>query len=45
MGSDEFMFLINTAEHIDRPVDMLMLLGEYFKVTIKETNSIQNNID
>jgi hypothetical protein len=29
------MFLINTAEHINRPTDMLMLLGEYFKVTIK----------
>ena len=44
MSEDEFMFLINTAEHIERPVDMLMLLGEYFKVVIMETGLIHSNI-
>lgn len=44
MSDHEFMFLINTAEHINRPVDMLMLLGEYFKIVIIETNKVNDNI-
>jgi len=44
MSDHEFMFLINTAEHINRPVDMLMLLGEYFKVVITETSKVHDNI-
>jgi len=38
------MFLINTAEHINRPVDMLMLIGEYFKEVIIQTTKISENI-
>ena len=34
MTDEQFMFLINTAEHIDRPTDMMMLIGEYFKEVI-----------
>ena len=30
----QFMFLINTADHINRPTDMLMFIGEYFKAVI-----------
>ena len=36
--------MINTAEHIKRPEDMLMLLGEYFKEVITQTKKIQYNI-
>ena len=35
---DELIFLINLSEHIKRPKDMLMFLGEYFK---KWNESIQ----
>ena len=28
------MFMINSAEHINRPTDMLMFIGEYFKEVI-----------
>ena len=38
------MFLVNTAEHINRPCDMLMFLGEYFKEVIVQTEKIANNI-
>jgi len=38
------MFMINTAEHINRPTDMLMLIGEYFKEVIIQTEKINNNI-
>jgi|TARA_B110001469_G_C9478590_1_gene240046 hypothetical protein len=34
LEDSQYMFLINTAEHINRPTDMLMLLGEYFKEII-----------
>lgn len=36
--------MINTAEHINRPTDMLMLIGEYFKEVIIQTEKINNNI-
>jgi hypothetical protein len=35
MSEDELKFMINVAEHAERPGDMLMLLGEYFKVVIE----------
>ena len=41
---DKFMLLINTAEHINRPIDMLMLIGEYFKEVIIQTTKISENI-
>lgn len=28
---EELIFLINLSEHVKRPKDMLMFLGEYFK--------------
>ena len=35
MPEENLMFLINTSEHLKRPKDMLMFLGEYFKEHIK----------
>ena len=40
---DEIIFLINVAEHVKRPKDMFMFLGEYFKFNIIETTTIHNN--
>ena len=34
LSEDELIFMINTSEHLKRPVDMLMFLGEYFKANI-----------
>ncbi len=39
------MFLINTAEHVSRPTDMLMMMGEYFKEVIIQTEKIKMNIE
>lgn len=36
--------MINVAEHVQRPVDMLMFLGEYFKEIIYQTEKISDNI-
>lgn len=44
LGESKIMFLINTAEHIGRPADMLMLIGEYFKEVVRLTGLISNNI-
>lgn len=41
---EELIFLINVAEHVRRPRDMLMFLGEYFKKTVEETVYINTNI-
>lgn len=40
---EELIFLINLSEHVKRPLDMLMFLGEYFKQTVSETKYIQKN--
>lgn len=43
LSEDELVFMINTSEHLKRPVDMLMFLGEYFKANIAQTIKIYNN--
>ena len=40
---EELIMLINLSEHINKPKDMLMFLGEYFKQTVTETYRIWNN--
>lgn len=35
--------MINISEHVQRPEDMLMFLGEYFKVVILRTETIAEN--
>lgn len=40
---EELVFLINLSEHVNRPRDMLMFLGEYFKKTVYETKYIDKN--
>ena len=35
--------MINTSEHLKRPKDMLMFLGEYFKQHIQKCNKIINS--
>ena len=40
---DELVFLINLSEHVKRPRDMLMFLGEYFKKTVYETKYVAKN--
>jgi len=34
LDQEELMFMINTSEHVKRPQDMLIFLGEYFKTHI-----------
>lgn len=36
--------MINVSEHVDKPNDMLMFLGEYFKEHINRSNDVMNNI-
>jgi hypothetical protein len=36
--------MINVSEHVKRPEDMLMFLGEYFKVVILRTENVAENI-
>lgn len=43
MNESDLMFMINVSEHIKRPVDMLMYLGEYFKQHIRENNTAHAN--
>ena len=43
LSEDELIFMINTSEHLKRPVDMLMFLGEYFKANIAQTIKVFNN--
>ena len=31
LSDSDLIFMINTAQHVKRPIDMLMFLGEYFK--------------
>jgi hypothetical protein len=39
-SEDELIFLINMSEHLGRPTDMLMFLGEYFKRNVIETDQV-----
>ena len=41
---DDIVFMINLAEHVQRPQDMLMFLGEYFKENIFHTERVSTNI-
>ncbi len=41
---DELMFLINLSEHVKRPKDSLMFIGEYFKQAIRVNNIVYENI-
>jgi hypothetical protein len=38
------MFLLDLAEMSERPEDMMMLVGEYFKCIIEKTRIINSNI-
>lgn len=38
---EQLKFLINMSEHVGRPEDMLMFLGEYFKQNLIQTLSIE----
>lgn len=37
---EDIVFMINVSEHINRPSDMLMFLGEYFKEHIRRCEKI-----
>lgn len=45
LGDEELMYMINLAEHVERPIDMLMFLGEYFKEVIFTTDKVSRNIE
>lgn len=45
LKEDDIILMINVAEHVKRPTDMLMFLGEYFKVVVEKTIIIKKNID
>jgi len=40
---EELKFMIDVAEHVNRPSDMLMFLGEYFKENIKLQDSVKKS--
>lgn len=40
MSDLNIMYMINVSEQVGRPKDMLMFLGEYFKVVIMKTDNI-----
>jgi hypothetical protein len=44
LKEDDIILMINVAEHVKRPTDMLMFLGEYFKVVVEKTENIAKNI-
>jgi hypothetical protein len=39
-----FILMIIVSEHVQRPEDMLIFLGEYFKFVIFRTETIAENI-
>ena len=45
LSDSDLIFMINTAQHVKRPVDMLMFLGEYFKNMIKTTGQIEAELE
>ena len=42
MTEEMLIFLINTSEHVKRPKDMLMFIGEYFKEHLKHCKKIKS---
>ena len=44
LTDEQLLFMVNTAEQVGRPEDMLMFLGEYFKVLISRTSTIEKQI-
>jgi len=44
-GEEELIFLINLSEHVKRPEDMLMFLGEYFKEVIRQNMKIKTSLE
>ena len=45
MVDSEYMFLIAMAQNTNRPLEVLMFLGEYFKRHLKESFKVTNSID
>lgn len=46
MTDDTLIFMVNTAQAMKRPIDMLMFIGEYFKLHVDETERvIKENTD
>lgn len=41
LTDEQILFMVNTAEQVGRPKDMLMFLGEYFKCLIDQTTKIE----
>lgn len=44
MQEEDIIFMINVSEHVNRPHDMLMFLGEYFKEHIRKCEQVAENI-
>ena len=43
MQDSDIMYMINVSEQVERPKDMLMFLGEYFKAVIDRTQKVYND--
>jgi hypothetical protein len=43
MSDSDIMYMVNVSEQVQRPKDMLMFLGEYFKAVIQKTDKINND--
>ena len=44
LSEEDMIFMINTSEHVNRPQDMLMFLGEYFKTHLYKMKQASDNI-
>lgn len=42
---EELIFCINLSEHVKKPKDMLMFLGEYFKKTLQITEMVHQTMN
>lgn len=40
LQEEDIIFMINVSEHVNRPHDMLMFLGEFFKEHIRRCEKI-----
>ena len=45
MSEEELIFMVNVSEQANRPADMMMYLGEYFKEAISTCDQIHSNIN
>ena len=45
MSDEDLVFMVNLSEQANRPRDMLMFLGEYFKEAIRVCDTIRKNIE